>query len=76
MGYQFIDSRNGYEIYRKIENGKGKWVAERNGVRFPITYDQARGYAPIDRNEALQMQLGNMFLNRKICMDARRHRVD
>ena len=62
--YIFIDSRNGYQIGRKIENGVGKWVAEKNGVRIPITYDQARGYAPIDRCEALSMQLGKLLLRR------------
>lgn len=63
--YKYIDNRNGYWIYRKVEDGRGKWMAEKNGINFPITYDQARGYAPIDRNEALQMQLGNMLLKRR-----------
>lgn len=64
-GYTYIDSRNGYQIGRKIENGRGKWIAEKNGVRFAITYDQARGYAPIDRSEALRMQLGQKLLPRR-----------
>jgi len=63
--YIFIDSRNGYQIGRKVEDGRGKWVAERNGVCFPITYDKARGYAPIDRNEALQMQVGSLLFKRR-----------
>ena len=59
--YIFIDSRNGYSIGRAIVDGRGKWIAEKNGVRFPITYDQARGYAPIDRCEALSMQVGRFL---------------
>lgn len=59
--YIFVSSRNGYSIGRTTVDGIGKWIAEKNGVRFPITYDQARGYAPIDRCEALSMQIGRML---------------
>lgn len=59
--YIFISSRNGYRIGRKVENGRGKWIAERNGIRFPITYDQALGNEPIGRNEALQMQVSRLL---------------
>lgn len=58
-GYKYIDSRNGYEIYRKIVNGKGRWAAKRSdGYVFRITYHQALGYDPIDNIEALRMELG------------------
>lgn len=55
-----------YELYRKIENGKGKWIAEDSttGEVFPITYEQARGFEPIRPTEIekLSMQLGKMLL--------------
>ncbi len=64
-GYNYIETRNGYEIYRKIVNGKGRWAAKRkDGVVFRITYDQALGHEPIDNTEALQMYLGKMLLPR------------
>lgn len=60
--YEFIENRNGYEIYRKIVNGKGVWKASKDGKEFPITYDQARGYEPIDNEEKLRIKLGKMLL--------------
>ncbi len=60
--WQFIDSRNGYAIYRKMVNGYGKWKAVRDGKEKEITYDQARGYEPLDSEEALQMELGRLLL--------------
>ena len=55
-----------YELYRKIENGKGKWIAEDSvtGEIFPITYAQARGEEPIRPTgaEKLSKQLGRILL--------------
>lgn len=55
-----------YELYRKIENGKGKWIAEdcNTGEFFPITYEQALGYEPIRPTgmENLARELGKILL--------------
>lgn len=55
-----------YELYRKIENGKGKWIAEDSttGEVFPITYAQARGEEPIRPTEIgkLSKHLGKILL--------------
>ena len=62
-GYEYVTTRNGYEIYRKTVNGKGRWAAKRkDGVVFKITYQQALGYEPLDSEEALQMYLGKLLL--------------
>jgi hypothetical protein len=47
--YKEAGSRGKYYLYRKIENGKGKWLAEdcETGEIFPITYKQAIGEEPI-----------------------------
>lgn len=58
-----------YELYRKIENGRGKWLAEdtRTGEFFPITYEQALGYEPIRPTgiEKLSRELGKMLLPKR-----------
>ena len=55
-----------YELYRKIENGKGKWIAEDSttGEIFPITYAQAREEEPIrpTETEKLSKHLGKILL--------------
>ena len=56
-------SQNGnFRVYRKVENGKGKWLAEdlESGEVFPITYQQALGYEPIRKSpvENLSRDLG------------------
>ena len=55
-----------YDTYRKIENGKGKWLAEdmNTGEVFPITYEQARGFEPIRPTsiESLAVELGKILL--------------
>lgn len=68
-GYEFIDTRRGYNIYRKIRDGRGVWRAVRTdscgneiGAPFRITYDQALGLAPIDDIEALGMHLGKLLM--------------
>lgn len=60
--YEYITSRRGYNIYRKIVDGKGKWKAEKDGKEMDITYNQALGYEPLDNAEALGMELGRMLL--------------
>lgn len=65
-GYELVDSRNGYGIYRKVVNGKGRWAAKReDGEAFCITYYQALGYEPIDDIEALRMELGRLLMPRR-----------
>lgn len=53
-GYQEAGSIGQYYLYRKIENGRGKWLAEDCGTGeiFPITYEQATGYKPIKSTSA------------------------
>ena len=67
MDYEFVTNQRGYFIYRKIEDGKGKWRARHQdgGEFFDITYEQALGYEPIDSEQALQMELGKMLLPRR-----------
>lgn len=63
---QVYSSNSKYNLYRKIENGKGKWIAEdvKTGEVFHITYEQARGYEPIRPTpiESLARELGRMLL--------------
>lgn len=75
IGYDLIDmtgweevyySYSGYYLYRKIENGKAKWLAEddRTSEVFPITYQQALGYEPIRPTPIgnLARELGRILL--------------
>lgn len=66
LGYQYVDHIGNFATYRKIENGKGKWLAEdiRTGEFFPITYAQARGEEPIKPTgtEKLSKHLGKILL--------------
>ena len=67
-GYTMLPHGIGkYNLYRKIENGKGKWLAEdwETGEIFPITYEQARGFEPIRPNsiESLSSFLGKRLLS-------------
>lgn len=66
-GYEQVYSNNPkYNLYRKIENDKGKWIAEdvKTGEVFPITYEQARGYEPIRPTETdkLARELGKLLM--------------
>lgn len=56
-----------YRMFREIINGKGHWYVMFNGTEeyVPITYDQARGYEPITRQEMMKRKLGKMLLSRK-----------
>ena len=58
-----------YDLFRKLENGRGKWMAEdtSTGERFPITYAQAQGLEPIrpTRAQRLGRELGKKLLPRR-----------
>ena len=61
-------SNNGkYLLYRKLENGKGKWIAEdeQTGEVFSITYEQALGRELIrpTQIEKLSRRLGKILLS-------------
>ena len=55
-----------YNLYRKIENDKGKWLAEDTETCeiFPITYQQALGCEPIRPTPIsnLSIELGKILL--------------
>ena len=60
--FEYITSRRGYNIYRKIADGKGKWKAVKDGKEMDITYNQALGYEPLDNAEAIGIELGKILL--------------
>lgn len=60
-GYELIDSRDGYDIYRKIENGRGKWKAIKDGVAFDISYKQGIGEEPLDSSSKMKQSLGSLL---------------
>ena len=53
---------NHCQMFRKIENGRGKWLAAKDGEVFPITYEQALGYEPLTNGDKLARKLGEMLL--------------
>lgn len=67
-----------YRLFRKVENGKGKWAAIEQcngkdcGEPFEITYEQARGFEPMNSNEKIGMVLGKKLLprNEELSKDA------
>lgn len=63
-GFEQAGHRKQYDFYRKLVDGKGKWYAvdTEEGKVFPITWDQAVGYEPINSTEGMAMKLGNMLL--------------
>lgn len=47
--YKYKFNKFGYDIYSKMENGKAVYVAVKDGEEpFEITYDQVRGFEPIN----------------------------
>ena len=62
QGFQRVSGRRGYDFYRKLVDGKGKWYAAKDGEVIPITYDQARGYEPLNSEEKMAMTLGRKLL--------------
>ena len=61
-GWQYCGMRNGYSLFRRIENGRGKWCIVMNDAVLPITYEQALGYEPITDTEKLSRKLGAVLL--------------
>ena len=61
-GFERVSGRKGYDFYRKLVNGKGKWYAVKDGQVTPITYEQARGYEPINSEEKMAMTLGRKLM--------------
>lgn len=73
-GFTYVGTQNGWFLYRKIVNGKGKWKAL-DGYKFDekdfaenaidITYHQALGYEPLparNQTEELSRKLGEALL--------------
>lgn len=73
-GFTYVGTQNGWFLYRKIVNGKGKWKAL-DGYKFDekdfaenaidITYYQALGYEPLparNQTEELSRKLGEALL--------------
>lgn len=69
QGYEELTNMQGkYILFRKLENGKGKWKAldseDKNAEAFDITYDQALGYEDINPTpiQKLARDLGKKLL--------------
>lgn len=71
--YEYVTNVDGYWVYRAVVDGKGVWRAMPQGsnesqfdsLSFPISYDQARGFEPIDEPSAitkLRKDLGKKLL--------------
>lgn len=71
--YEFVTNIDGYWVYRAVVDGKGTWRAMPQGsdesefsrLSFPISYDQARGFEPINEPSAitkLRKDLGKKLL--------------
>ena len=76
LTYPLRDGGKNYQLFRKLENGKGKWAAapmEMGDVKyddaFEITYDQARGFEPINNIGKLSRDLGKMLLPQRESMN-------
>ena len=66
---EYVCNTDGFQCYRKIVNGRGKWFAHNQDepieTMFPITYDQARGFEPMPNESSirrLQRELGKLLL--------------
>lgn len=73
--YEYVTNNDGYWIYRAVIDGKGVWRAMPQGsdesefsrLSFPISYDQARGFEPINEPSAitkLRKDLGKKLLSK------------
>ena len=73
--YEYVTNNHGYWIYRAVIDGKGVWRAMPQGsdesefsrLSFPISYDQARGFEPINEPSAitkLRKDLGKKLLSK------------
>ena len=72
LSYPLRDGGKNYQIFRKLENGTGRWAAapiEMGDVKyddaFEITYNQARGFEPINTIGKLSRDLGNVLLPKR-----------
>lgn len=75
LRYPLRDGDKYYQLYRKIENGKGVWAAAELdkygsdvvGEPFKITYEQARGFEPIEDSSIrkLSRDLGKKLLPKR-----------
>lgn len=67
--YEHAGYSGKFDLYRKLENGKGVWVAHNieTGEVKPITYAQARGFEPIEDTpiKRLARELGALLLPRR-----------
>lgn len=71
--YEYCSHASGrdahWHLYRKIVDGKGKWVArhQNTGEIREINYDQARGFEPIDDSfvNRLSRSLGSTLLPKR-----------
>lgn len=71
--YEYCSHADGrdahWQLYRKIVDGKGKWVArhQNTGEIREINYDQARGFEPIDDSPTarLSRSLGSTLLPKR-----------
>ena len=69
------DGRDTYALYRKLENGKGRWAAAKYTEKgypdkdhaFEITYAQALGNEPLSESgvRELSKYLGKILLPRR-----------
>ena len=73
VNYEFVTNIDGYWVYRAVVDGKGTWRAMPQGsdesefsrLSFPISYEQARGFEPINEPSAitkLRKDLGKKLL--------------
>ena len=67
---EYVCNRDGYQCYRKIVDGKGKWFAHHQDspieTMFPITYDQALGWEDMPDESSirkLQRKLSEKLLS-------------
>lgn len=61
-----VNTIKGYRIYRKKINGKSQWIAQKGDSEpFEITYEQARGFEPINPDDAKFQHMVNKALKRE-----------
>lgn len=73
-GWEEVSGRNGYRIFRKVVDGKGKWRAQKvvkgepEGDPFDITYAQALGKEPIEDKPIAELskKLGKILLPKSV----------
>lgn len=60
-GYEYRTNKQGYDLYCKKVDGKGKWIAVKDGQEpIEISYEQARGFEAIDPTDnKIQKKVAN-----------------